>query len=193
MKSQRWLRIIPVALIMYTISYVDRTNVALALDPKISSMMRDLLMDDRMKGHAAGIFFFGYVLLQIPGGYFASRWSPKAPLSHAQRCGMRHSDFFTPALPPVGGRGRQTWPCLKGHVLIHSLMQREAEQHRKCDWHFVCALICRGRRLSARNSGSASPVEACHPRAYQLYQRILQIVLYSPVIGEVQSNSTDLY
>jgi len=77
-KSQRWLRIIPVALIMYTISYVDRTNVALALDPKISSMMKDLLMDDRLKGHAAGIFFFGYVLLQIPGGYFASRWSPKS-------------------------------------------------------------------------------------------------------------------
>jgi len=76
-KSQRWLRIIPIALIMYTISYVDRTNVALALDPKISSMMKDLLMDDRLKGQAAGIFFFGYVLLQIPGGYFASRWSPK--------------------------------------------------------------------------------------------------------------------
>jgi MFS family permease len=77
MKAERWLRIIPVALIMYTISYVDRTNVSLALDPKISTMMRDLVMDDRMKGEAAGIFFFGYVLLQIPGGYLASRWSAK--------------------------------------------------------------------------------------------------------------------
>ena len=64
---QRWLRIIPVALVMYTISYVDRTNVSLALDPKISSMMRDLVMDDRMKGQAAGIFFLGYVLLQMAG------------------------------------------------------------------------------------------------------------------------------
>jgi len=77
MKEQRWLRIIPVALIMYTISYIDRTNVALALDPKISTMMQDLLMDDKMKGHAAGIFFFGYILLQIPGGYLASRWSAR--------------------------------------------------------------------------------------------------------------------
>src|ERR1043165_2427369 len=75
--AQRWLRIIPVALIMYTISYVDRTNVSLALDPRPSTMMRDLLMDDRMKGQAAGIFFFGYVLLQIPGGYLANRWSAK--------------------------------------------------------------------------------------------------------------------
>src|SRR5256885_524624 len=75
--AQRWLRIIPVALIMYTISYVDRTNVSLALDPTRSSMMKDLFMDDRMKGQAAGIFFFGYVLLQIPAGYLANRWSAK--------------------------------------------------------------------------------------------------------------------
>ena len=77
MTAQRWLRIIPVALIMYTISYIDRTNVSLALDPKISTMMKDLFMDDKMKGHAAGIFFLGYVLLQIPGGYLANRWSAK--------------------------------------------------------------------------------------------------------------------
>jgi hypothetical protein len=40
MIQQRWLRIIPVALVMYTISYVDRTNVSLALDPKISGVGR---------------------------------------------------------------------------------------------------------------------------------------------------------
>jgi len=81
MIQQRWLRIIPVALIMYTISYVDRTNVSLALDPKISSMMHDLLMDDRMKGQAAGIFFLGYVLLQMAGGHLAGRWSAKKLVS----------------------------------------------------------------------------------------------------------------
>jgi len=62
---------------MYTISYVDRTNVSLALDPTRSNMLKDLLMDDRMKGQAAGIFFFGYVMLQIPGGHLAHRWSAK--------------------------------------------------------------------------------------------------------------------
>ena len=81
MRDQRWLRIIPVALVMYTISYIDRTNVSLALDPTISSMMKDLLMDDRMKGEAAGIFFFGYMLLQIPGGYWATRWSARKVIS----------------------------------------------------------------------------------------------------------------
>jgi len=75
--QQRWWRIIPVALIMYTIAYIDRTNVSLALDPKISRMMGDLAMDDERKGAAMGIFFFGYLILQIPGGYLASRWSAK--------------------------------------------------------------------------------------------------------------------
>jgi sugar phosphate permease len=81
MVPRRWLRIIPVALIMYTISYVDRTNISLALDPTISTMMKDLFMDERMKGEAAGIFFFGYVLLQIPGGYLASHWSARKVIS----------------------------------------------------------------------------------------------------------------
>ncbi|MDB6066019.1 MAG: Major facilitator superfamily 1 [Pedosphaera sp.] len=81
MEKQRWLRIIPVALIMYTISYVDRTNISLALDPKVSTMMKDLLMDDRMKGQAAGIFFLGYFLLQIPCGHLASQWSAKKLIS----------------------------------------------------------------------------------------------------------------
>jgi sugar phosphate permease len=81
MTQQRWLRILPAALIMYTISYVDRTNISLALDPNISSLMRDLLMDDKMKGELAGIFFIGYLLLQIPGGHFAARWSARRLIS----------------------------------------------------------------------------------------------------------------
>lgn len=81
MREQRWLRIIPVALIMYTISYIDRTNVALAFDPTLSTAMADLGMDDKIKGNAIGIFFWGYLLLQIPGGYLASRWSARKVVS----------------------------------------------------------------------------------------------------------------
>jgi MFS family permease len=81
MVQQRWLRIIPVALIMYTISYIDRTNVALAFDPRLSSAMTDLGMDDKLKGNAIGIFFWGYLVLQLPGGYLASRGSPRRLIS----------------------------------------------------------------------------------------------------------------
>ena len=83
MTSRRWLRIIPVAMIMYTISYVDRTNVTISLTPdnSVSTMVRDLGMNDAMIGHSFGIFFLGYVLLQIPGGYFATRWSARKWIS----------------------------------------------------------------------------------------------------------------
>lgn len=73
MPQKRWLRIIPVAFIMYTIAFIDRTNISLALP----NMSRDLHMDPAQAGGAAGIFFWGYVLLQIPGGYLAHRWSAK--------------------------------------------------------------------------------------------------------------------
>jgi len=81
MQEQRWLRIIPVALIMYTISYVDPTNVALAFPPKLATAMADLGMDDKIKGTAIGIFFWGYLMLQIPGGYLASHWSVRKLVS----------------------------------------------------------------------------------------------------------------
>ncbi|MGC1582907.1 MAG: MFS transporter, partial [Candidatus Acidiferrales bacterium] len=58
---------------MYTFAFVDRTNISLALP----SMSRDLHMGPVQAGAASGIFFLGYVLLQIPLGYLASRWSPK--------------------------------------------------------------------------------------------------------------------
>jgi MFS family permease len=38
-------------------------------------------MDDKMKGQAAGIFFLGYVLLQVAGGHLAERWSAKKLVS----------------------------------------------------------------------------------------------------------------
>src|SRR5260370_2571922 len=65
--SQRWVRIIPVALIMYTIAFIDRTNISLAL-PRIG---RDLHLDPQQSGTVAGIFFWGYLALQIPGGHLA--------------------------------------------------------------------------------------------------------------------------
>jgi len=71
--EQRWLRIIPTAFAMYTIAYIDRTNVSMALP----SMIRDLHMTPTQAGDSVGIFFWGYLLLQIPGGYAAERWSAK--------------------------------------------------------------------------------------------------------------------
>ena len=75
--SGRWTRIIPVALVMYTIAFIDRTNISLAL-PRIR---HDLHIDPQQAGTVAGIFFWGYLALQIPGGHLAKHWSPKKFIS----------------------------------------------------------------------------------------------------------------
>src|SRR5260370_3273569 len=72
-----WASIIPVALVMYTIAFIDRTNISLAL----LRISRDLHLDPQQAGTVAGIFFWGYLALQIPGGHLAKHWSPKKFIS----------------------------------------------------------------------------------------------------------------
>jgi sugar phosphate permease len=73
MRHQRWAQIIPVATIMFAISFINRANVSQALP----SMSKDLHMNDLQAGTIVGIFYWGYLVLQVPGGYLASRWSTK--------------------------------------------------------------------------------------------------------------------
>jgi sugar phosphate permease len=73
MTHQRWIRIIPVATVMYALAFINRTNISMALP----SMSKALHMDSMQAGSIAGVFFWGYLLLQIPGGYLAHRWSTK--------------------------------------------------------------------------------------------------------------------
>lgn len=70
---QRWVRIIPIAVVMYILAFVDRVNVAMVL-PYAN---KDFGLTASAIGFAAGIFFVGYMLLQIPGGILAGRWSAK--------------------------------------------------------------------------------------------------------------------
>ena len=69
----RWTRLIPVAIIVYIISFMDRTNIGFAFD----GMGKTLHLDSAAQGLAGGIFFIGYLVLQIPGGHLAERWSAK--------------------------------------------------------------------------------------------------------------------
>lgn len=69
----RWSRIIPVAFIMYMLAYMDRINTAMVL-PYMGSSFHFTSADI---GFASGIFFVGYMVLQIPGGVLATRWSAK--------------------------------------------------------------------------------------------------------------------
>lgn len=71
--QNRWVRILIVALLMYIISMIDRTNIAMA----IPSIRADLGLGRAAIGFATGTFFFGYVVLQIPAGRLSSVWSAK--------------------------------------------------------------------------------------------------------------------
>jgi MFS family permease len=58
---------------MYVLSYIDRTNLAMA----IPSMRTDLNMTATAIGGATSMFFWGYIILQIPTGRLADVWSAK--------------------------------------------------------------------------------------------------------------------
>src|ERR1019366_7309799 len=72
----RWVRIQGVALLMFVMSQIDRSNIALAFP----SMRADLGLSATAIGFATGVFFWGYLLLQIPVGRLASVWSAKRTL-----------------------------------------------------------------------------------------------------------------
>ena len=63
-------RLLPFLFVLYVIAFLDRMNVGAAA----LQMPRDLGLSDRSFGVGAGIFFFGYFLLEIPGALIAERW-----------------------------------------------------------------------------------------------------------------------
>src|SRR5271157_2308741 len=70
----RWIRIIPPTIIIYIIAYMDRINIGFAM---AGGMNEALGLSMAVSGLAAGVFFFGYVLLQAPAGHLAEHGSAK--------------------------------------------------------------------------------------------------------------------
>ena len=66
-------RLLPLIFVIYIISYLDRVNVGFAKE----RMQESLHFSDRAFGWAAGIFFAGYLLLEIPGALLVERWSAR--------------------------------------------------------------------------------------------------------------------
>jgi sugar phosphate permease len=70
---KRWARILPNVFIVYTISYLDRVNIGTAL-PFIS---KDLQLTPTEAGFLSGIFFWGYLVSFMAGGWLANRFGAK--------------------------------------------------------------------------------------------------------------------
>lgn len=71
--GNRWIRILGVAMVMYTLAMIDRSNLGMA----IPSMRAELDMTPTAIGLAAGAYFWGYLVMQVPIGKIVNIWSPK--------------------------------------------------------------------------------------------------------------------
>jgi MFS transporter, ACS family, tartrate transporter len=67
------IRLLPFLWSLYLIAFLDRVNVAYAA----LEMSHDLGFSDQVFGMGAGIFFIGYVLLEIPGAMIVEKWSAR--------------------------------------------------------------------------------------------------------------------
>ena len=70
-------RLLPFLFLLYVANYLDRTNIAFAT----LGMKGELGLSDSVFGTASGIFFVGYLLLQIPGAVLVERWSARLLLA----------------------------------------------------------------------------------------------------------------
>jgi MFS transporter, ACS family, tartrate transporter len=78
-RTKAYFRLLPMLFICYVIAYVDRANVGFV---KLT-MQKDLpAFDDKVFGFGMGLcFFFGYLLLEIPGTLIVERWSARKWIS----------------------------------------------------------------------------------------------------------------
>src|SRR5437870_13569606 len=71
------VRLLPFLFLLYVANYLDRTNLSYAT----LGMKGDLRLTDSVFGTASGIFFIGYLGLQIPGALLVERWSARLLLA----------------------------------------------------------------------------------------------------------------
>jgi MFS family permease len=76
-RHQAALRLLPFLFVLYIVSFLDRTSVAYAA----IGMSRDLGFSDRVFGLGVGVFFIGYLALQIPGSLLAENWSARRTIA----------------------------------------------------------------------------------------------------------------
>src|SRR6185437_4423727 len=69
----RWLRLVPVAFITYSLAYLDRANYGFGA---AAGMAKDLGISGET-GSLLGLFFLGYFFCQVPGAHYAEQHSAK--------------------------------------------------------------------------------------------------------------------
>lgn len=70
-------RLLPFLLFCYVLAYLDRVNISFA---KLQ-MQRDLGMSDAVYGFGAGVFFLGYMLLEVPSNLLLEKIGARRTIS----------------------------------------------------------------------------------------------------------------
>jgi sugar phosphate permease len=76
-RTQIATRLLPFLFLLYVANYLDRANISYAT----LGMKGDLGLTDSIFGTASGVFFIGYLGLQIPGALLVERWSARLLLA----------------------------------------------------------------------------------------------------------------
>src|SRR5881396_1424718 len=66
-------RVLPFVFLLYIVAYLDRANVGFA---KLA-MADDLKFSEAVFGFGFGIFFIGYLILEVPGALLVEHWSAR--------------------------------------------------------------------------------------------------------------------
>jgi sugar phosphate permease len=72
--KQRWMRLIPIAFITYSLAYLDRANYGFGA---ASGLAKDLHITPGTSSLLGSLFFLGYFFFQVPGASYAEKRSAK--------------------------------------------------------------------------------------------------------------------
>ena len=79
-RFKAYLRLLPLLFVCYVIAYVDRVNVGFA-KLNMQDDLAHLGFTESVFGLGMGIFFVGYLLLEIPGTLLVEKWSARKWIS----------------------------------------------------------------------------------------------------------------
>src|SRR6478735_11598484 len=72
--KKRWLRLIPIVFITYSLAYLDRANYGFGA---AAGLAEDLHITPGISSLLGSLFFLGYFFFQIPGAHYAANKSAK--------------------------------------------------------------------------------------------------------------------
>src|SRR5580692_1046264 len=72
--ARRWVRVLPVVFITYSLAYLDRSNYGFGAAAGLAATLD--ISNDRAALLGA-LFFLGYFLFQVPGAALAARVGPR--------------------------------------------------------------------------------------------------------------------